>query len=99
MQKKKIKKRAKKPIGFLIFVLVILIGVVSVQMSHLYQRNSELEQEANRLQIEKQSELDEQKELLDYKEFMNSPEYIEQLARDKFGLIKPNETLFVTQPD
>ncbi len=99
MRKTTSKKRAKKPIGFLIFVLIILIGVVSVQMSHLYKTNSALEQETARLQYEKQVELDEQKELLDYKDFMNSPEYIEQQARDKFGLIKPNETLFVTQPE
>lgn len=99
MQKKKVKKRAKKPIGFLIFVLILLIGVVSVQMSQLYNRNNVLEQEAARLTVETLDELNEQKELLEYKEFMNSTEYIEQLARDKFGLIKPNETLFVTQPD
>lgn len=96
---KKAKKRVKKPVGFLIFVLILLIGVVSVQMSRLYIRNSELEQEVNQLRIEIQSKLDEKEDLLEYKEYMNSTEYIEQLAREKFGLIKPNETLFVTKPE
>lgn len=99
MQRKKTKKKTKRPIGFLIFVLILLIGIVSVQMSNLYKKNSEIEQEAAKLKVEKQSELDVQKELLEYQEFMNSTQYIEQLARDKFGLIKPNETLFVTQPE
>lgn len=99
MQKKKIKRRARKPIGFLLFVLVLLIGVVSAQISHLYQKNNALESEALRIEAEMQKALEEQTSLLEYKEYMNSTEYIEQLARDKFGLIKPNETLFITKTE
>lgn len=96
MKMKKRKKHAKKPVGFLIFVLIILIGVVSVQMSRLYIRNVELDQEAAQLTQEKESALKYQKELLEYKDFMNSTQYIEQIAREKLGLVKPNDTLFVT---
>ncbi|PKM51503.1 MAG: hypothetical protein CVV02_06090 [Firmicutes bacterium HGW-Firmicutes-7] len=99
MRKRKKRKKTRKPIGFLIFVLVVLISVVSVKVSDLYKRNSILEKEAAFIEAQKQKELDEQINLLDYQEYMNSTEYIEQLARDKFGLIKPNETLFIIQPE
>lgn len=99
MRKKKVHKYAKKPIGFLIFVLILLIGVVSVQVSNLYKKNNELEKQKIQIEAEIQNELDKQKELLNYKEFMNSNQYIEQFAREKFGLIKPDEKLFITQYD
>ncbi|PKM95257.1 MAG: hypothetical protein CVU84_06135 [Firmicutes bacterium HGW-Firmicutes-1] len=99
MQKRRVKKSNRKPIGFLIFVLVLLIGVVSVEVSELYKRNRVLENEASSIETEKQKELDKQDYLLDFKESMNSTEYIEQLAREKFGLIKPNETLFIIKPE
>lgn len=99
MQKRRTKKHLHKPIGFLVFVLVMLIGVVSAQISNLYKKNNALEAEAFRLESEMQRALDEQASLIEYKEYMNSTEYIEQLARDKFGLIKPNETLFITKTE
>ncbi|MBC7958729.1 MAG: septum formation initiator family protein [Vallitaleaceae bacterium] len=99
MQKKSPSKKAKKPIGFLIFVLILLIGIVGVQMSHLYVRNGEIEREAAQLEMQKEKEEAILEELKDYKVFMNSTQYIEQLARERFGLVKPNETLFVTQPE
>lgn len=99
MQKKRKKKHTHKPIRFLVFVLVLLIGVVSAQISHLYKKNNALEAEALRIEAEMQEALEEQTSLLEYKEFMKSTEYIEQLARDKFGLIKPNETLFITKSE
>lgn len=99
MRKRKPHKYAKKPIGFLIFVMILLIGVVSVQVSNLYKRNIELEGQKASIEAEIQKELEEQKRLLEYKEYMKSTEYIEQLAREKFGLIKPNEKLFITKSD
>lgn len=90
-------RNGRKPIGFLVFVLILLIGVVSVQISNLYLKNNELEKEAQQLEQEIERELREQKDLLEYKEYINSTEYIEQSAREKLGLIKPGEILFITK--
>lgn len=90
-------RNGRKPIGFLVFVLILLIGVVSVQISNLYLKNNELEKEAQQIEQEMERELHEQEELLEYKEYINSTEYIEQTAREKLGLIKPGEILFITK--
>lgn len=99
MRKKKKYQNARRPVGFLLFVLIILIGVVSVQVSALYSKDMELSKEAIALEREKELTLMEQKELIEYKEYMKTTDYIEELAREKFGLIKPNETLFVTKSE
>lgn len=89
----------KNSMRFLVFVLVILIGVVSVQVSRLYKSNLELEREAQTLELNVKQELNEQQELIEYKSYMLTDSYVENLARDKFGLIKPGDTLFITKPD
>ena len=85
----------KNSMRFLIFVLILLVGVVSVQVSRLYKKNTELEKEASALEIQVQHELTEQEELIEYKNYMLTDDYIENVARDKFGLIKPGDTLFI----
>lgn len=99
MQKRKINKHAKKPVGFLIFVLVLLIGVVSIQVSNLYNKNIELTREADLLEKEIQAELEEQESLLAFREYMDSKEYIEEMAREKLGLVVQDEVLFLEKSE
>jgi cell division protein DivIC len=99
VNKRKINYRGKRPVKFLMFVLVILVGVVTVQISNLYIQNKELEKQALLLEQELQEERDAQERLLEYKEYINTTDYIEQLAREKLGLIKPGEVLFITEDD
>lgn len=97
MKKRKKSKKNINPVSFLIFVLVMLIGVVSFQVYELYEKNSELNEEALKIEMQINKEKSNQKSLLEYKEYVNTKEYIEKLARDKFGLIKPGEVLFITE--
>lgn len=91
--------QGRKPIGFLIFVLILLIGVVSVQISSLYSKYIELEKQSEYLEKQIQEQLNEQMNLIEYEDYMNSSESIEEIARDKFGLIKPDEILFINQSE
>jgi len=84
-------KISKKPIAFLVFVIILLIGVVAVQMSNLYVHNQALEKEALALQEELDKEILLEEELNNQKNFMLSDDYIEKLAREKLNLIKPDE--------
>lgn len=95
---KKRRKHRHKGLLFPIFVLIILIGVISVQISNLYAQNEKLEDQVNKIEQEIFLEKHRQFELLKKKQFINSDQYIEQLAREKFGLVKPGEILFV-KPD
>ncbi len=97
MKKRKNNKKNINPVSFLIFVLVTLIGVVSFQVVELYKKNTELNEEAAIIEMQINKEKNNQKGLLEYKDYINTKEYIEKLARDKFGLIKPGEILFITE--
>ncbi len=38
-------------------------------------------------------------ELLQEREYMKSDQYIEELAREKFGLVKPGEIIFINEDE
>ena len=94
MEKKKKYHGSRRPVGFLVFALVILIGVVSVQISHLYTKNVQLTQQSVMLVEQKDEALQEQKELLEMMEYMKTDQYVEDMAREKFGLVRPGEILY-----
>lgn len=92
---KKRKNVERKSAWFMVFVLVLLIGVVFVQISSAYVKNVEKEKELTQLQQELQAAREKQMDLLAQKEYMKSEEYIENTAREEFKLIKKGEKVFI----
>jgi cell division protein DivIC len=92
-------KISKKPIAFLIFVIVLLFGVVAVQVSNLYVENQAVEKEALAVRQELEDAILLQEELYNQKNFMLSDDYIERLARERLNLIKPDEIKVVPQDE
>lgn len=90
------KQSNKKAMLFIMFVLIMLVGVGFVQISTSYMDNQEREKEVEALfyDIEKEKLL--QLELLKTKEEMKTRSFIEEMARSKFGLIYPDETIIDT---
>lgn len=76
------------------FVVLCLLVVVSTQIVRLYHKNEAYkireEQLVNQLELEQER----QEELAAYEEYMNTPEYIEELAKTKLGLVNDNEIIF-----
>lgn len=98
MQKRR-RGNERRSILFLVFVMIIMIGVVSVQISRLYIKNENLEKEKAELQMQIQEAQQKQVELEELKEYMKTTDYIEEVGREKFGLIKPGDTLFVLETE
>lgn len=98
MRKRRSAKKTKA-ILFSTLVLILLTVVISIRISSLYVKNKELEE--IEVKLEKSIELEELKyiQLLKQKEYLKSDKYIEQLARDKFGLVKPGDIIFVNEED
>lgn len=94
MRKKK--QSNKRSMLFIMFVMIMLIGVGFVQISTSYIENQERETEAAELleSIEKEKLV--QLELVKTKEEMKTRAFIEEMARSKFGLIYPDETIIDT---
>ncbi|MDD4327515.1 septum formation initiator family protein [Candidatus Nomurabacteria bacterium] len=99
---KKMRARTRKR-NFRQFVRPVLIGLafvmtMSVALSMYFQQEDkfvELEKRNAELLEEKQAAESKQEEIRDLLENWNTPEYIEKIARDEFGLVKPGEILFV----
>ncbi|MCT4597512.1 MAG: septum formation initiator family protein [Vallitalea sp.] len=98
MRKRRSAKKTKA-ILFSTLVLILLTVVISIRISSLYVKNKELEEVE--VKLEKYIESEELKyiELLKQREYLKSDKYIEELARDKFGLVKPGDIIFVNEEE
>ncbi|TCT13049.1 septum formation initiator [Natranaerovirga pectinivora] len=92
--KRKIIPRGTAPI---IVILFVLITVIVIKISTLYEENKELKNQETRLLNIIESEQERQELIKERQEYMNKTDYIEEVAREMFGLIKENELLIVPQ--
>lgn len=93
------KRKKTKAILFSTLVLILLTVVVSIRVSTLYVKNLQLEKDEMKLEQEIKEEEQKYIDLLKQKEYIKSDEYIEQLGREKFGLVKPDEIIFVNEEE
>ena len=61
---------------------------------NLYEKNQEYAQRQEVLQRELEEADEEQQRLQQYEEYTKSPQYIEDLAKSKLGLVHENEIVF-----
>lgn len=87
----KSKKFYKKVLFIIIGLYIISIFVNQQKTLDSYKNN----QEYYAKQIQKQTEYKES--LLAKKENLNSPEYIEEIAREKLDMYLPNEKIYIDQ--
>lgn len=78
-------------------ILILLVAVVSVSSLSLKAKNEayiaqEMELEAKIAEQEERSE-----EIAELEEYVGSDEYVEQVAKDKLGLVKEDEIIFKKQ--
>ena len=87
-------QRHKRSICGISAVILLLVVVVSVNSITLRAKNkSFLEQEAElKTQIEEQESR--AKEIEELESYVGTDEYIEQIARNKLGLVHENEIIF-----
>jgi len=87
------KKNGKTTIGlFVLLVIFLYFSYIAVsQQKLIYAKNVELSKLENR--IEEEKKLNE--ELKKEKEMIQKDEYIEKIAREKLGMVKKNERVYV----
>lgn len=76
-----------------IFTLIIaaILVVMVLALIGEYQERRSLQAEQTKIEQQIAEEEDRTKELEEEREYMNSDEYIEKVAREKFGLFYPDE--------
>ena len=75
-------------------IVLMFVGVLSVQIISVYGRNQSYQVQEEELQSQLESQQSRQKELKEYEKYVTTREYIEQVAKTKLGLVYPNEIIF-----
>ncbi len=88
------RKQNKSAVLCIALISLMLLGVMSVQILSLYNRNQTYQKREQDLQAQLESEQQRQEELKEYEEYVTTEEYIEQAAKSKLGLVNPNEIIF-----
>ena len=99
------KKRKKKrkvrynSLGMLAIALVVLVllGGLMLESNDLQERLTGCDAKAAILQQQIEDEQNRTEEIDKLKKYMETDEYTEEVAREKLGLVKDNETVFKKQ--
>lgn len=99
------KKRKKKrkvrynSLGMLAIALVVLVllGGLMLKSNDLQERLTGYDAKAATLEQQIEDEQNRTEEIDKLKKYMETDEYAEEVAREKLGLVKDNETVFKKQ--
>lgn len=98
-RKKKNKKSRKLSSLFLRVFLFIFVATVSVGIGTQFIRYQEVQEELAVVTAEIEKEQKRQLEFETRKEYYTSDSYIEQVAREQLGMVKPNEILYINRSE
>lgn len=90
------RKRRKRRTGLYLVMLVvgIFLSTLVVQGYNLKVNCKRLAAEQTQLEAKKKSLQKEQQDIKDKSAYMKTDKYIEEVAREKFGLVYENEIIF-----
>ena len=88
------KKKNRSGMGFVIATVLVLFAVITYNKAGLDAKNRELQKE--KAKYEKQlGRLEEEHENIEeYRDYVKSDENIENVAREKLGLVYPGDVVF-----
>ena len=82
-------------ISGVVLLLVVVLGVASIS---LQEKNRNYKAQEAELELQIQAELAREEEIAELESYVGSDEYVEDVAKDKLGLINPNEIIFKAEP-
>ena len=91
---KKAVENRRKNLILVAFVVFMLCCVISFKKVELNKKIEAYEKKITQLEAEKAEEEKHAKEIQEYEAYVQTKKYIEQEARDKLGLVYPDEIIF-----
>ena len=98
------KRKKKKKVGYnslgmiaIALVVLVLLGGLMLESNDLKERLTAYDAKAATLQQQIEDEQTRTEEIDKLKKYMETDEYAEEVAREKLGLVKDNETVFKKQ--
>lgn len=82
-------------ISGVVLLLVVILGVASIS---LQEKNRNYKAQEAELMEQIEAEIVREEEIAELEEYVGSDEYVEDVAKEKLGLMNPNEILFKAEP-
>ena len=79
-------------------VIVLLAVMLSVASVSLHKKNQNYKTQEAELEKQLQEEETRKEEIDELEEYVGTDKYVEDVAKDKLGLVYPNEILFQAEP-
>jgi cell division protein FtsL len=79
----------------MILLLIIVIVIFSFRLFLNMRKVNQMEERLNRITQEYEEKIEENQNLKEEIERVKSPAYIEKVAREELGLVKPGEILLI----
>lgn len=93
-------KRASILGAVITFALVLVIGVaLLVGKSSIDAKNKEYESQIAKLENQLKEQEERKQDLEEYRKYIQTKKFVEEVAKDKFGLLYPNEIMFKPKED
>lgn len=91
------KRQKRSAILGMVFALLVVIGLGVLLWNgkrSIEAKNVEYEKEIAELQAQMDEEQKRTNELNEYKKYIQTKKFVEEVAKDKFGLVYPDEIIF-----
>ena len=82
-------------ISCVVLLLMVILGVGSLS---LQEKNRNYKAQEALLQEQIAAEIAREEEIAELEEYVGSDKYVEDVAKEKLGLINPNENIFKAEP-
>lgn len=79
------------------FVIVVMAITLTVKCKNLELKTDTYSQRIQVLEQEKETEIARKEELEEYSKYVKTKKYVEEVAKDKLGLVYPDEIIFKAQ--
>ena len=91
------KRQKRSAILGMVFAILVVIGLGILLWNgkkNIEAKNVEYEKKISQLQAQVDSEQKRTDELNEYKKYIQTKKFVEEVAKDKFGLVYPDEIIF-----
>ncbi|MBQ3616256.1 MAG: septum formation initiator family protein [Anaerotignum sp.] len=98
-KRRRIRKSRKASSVFLRLFMLVFVVTVSVGIGRQALRYQEVQEELAVVTAEIEAEQEKQLDFDSRKEYYTSDTYIEQIAREQLGMVKPNEIIYINRSE
>lgn len=88
------KKRYRSGMIAVFLVVLLLFAVVMLESRRLMAKDAAYAKKEQQLQMQIEEQYEVRESLKSYSQYTQTKKYIEEIAREKFGLVYPDEIIF-----